>query len=119
MIEEFKRYQQQLITAIHDYETKREALRTSRSQVHEHKLKLLRIGDEFEVDGKNQTEREKDFRRQAELSQRYQAEDKFLQQEAELVAMYEGEVESLKYTIRLHELEMKFCIAQLEGVKHD
>lgn len=52
MIEEFKRYQQQLITAIHDYETKREALRTSRSQVHEHKLKLLRIGDEFEVDGK-------------------------------------------------------------------
>ena len=118
-VEYFAEYRQGLITAIEDYETAREALRSSRSDVHKSKQEMLKISDEFEITGPNQAERDKVFRRKVDYSQPYQGNEQFMTEAAELVAIFEGKVDAQKYKIRLHELELKFLIAHTEGTNNN
>ena len=118
-VEYFAEYRQGLITAIEDYETAREALRSSRSDVHKYKQEMLKISDEFEITGPNQAERDKLFRRKVDYSQPYQGNEQFMTEAAELVAIFEGKVEAQKYKIRLHELELRLFIAHTEGTNNN
>jgi|TARA_R110002020_G_C15797551_1_gene730817 hypothetical protein len=118
-VEYFAEYRQGLITAIEDYETAREALRSSRSDVHKYRQEMLKISDEFEIKGPNQAERDKEFRRKVDYSEPYKGYEQFMTDAAELVAIFEGRVEAQKYKIRLHELELKFLIAHTEGTNND